>query len=200
MPIADPAKRKHSLFTMLDLSAIDNTWTLFLDRDGVINHEKYQDYVYNYDEFIFYEGVQQALQALAGRFGRIIIATNQRGIGKGLMTEADLHTIHARMLQDIEAAGGRIDKIYYCTSLDNNHPNRKPNPGMAWEAVKDFPEIDLRKSLIVGNNISDMEFGRNAGMYTVFVKTTNPGQPLPNPAIDLAVNDLEGFAKALQLV
>lgn len=185
---------------MLDLTQIDNSWTLFLDRDGVINHEKYQDYVYNYDEFIFYDGVLEALKLFAGRFGRIIITTNQRGIGKGLMTEADLHQIHARMLQDIAATGGRIDKIYYCTSLDNDHPNRKPNPGMAWEAIKDFPEIDLQKSLIIGNNISDMEFGRNAGMHTVFVKTTHPQQPLPNPAIDLAVNGLPDFAKALQLV
>ena len=184
---------------MLDLTKIDNSWTLFLDRDGVINIEKYQDYVYNYDEFIFYDGVLEALQVLAGRFDRIIITTNQKGIGKGLMTEADLHQIHARMLQDITAAGGRIDKIYYCPSLDNDHPNRKPNPGMAWEAVKDFPKIDLQKSLIVGNNISDMEFGRNAGMHTVFVKTTQPEQPLPNPAIDLAVIDLPDFAKALQL-
>lgn len=184
---------------MLDLSQINNSWTLFLDRDGVINHEKYQDYVYNYDEFKFYDGVPEALKVLASRFDRIIITTNQRGVGKGLMTEADLHQLHTLMLRDIAAAGGRIDKIYYCTSLDNNHPNRKPNPGMAREAVQDFPEIDLRKSLIVGNNISDMEFGRNAGMYTVFVKTTNPEQALPNPSIDLAVIDLPEFAKALQL-
>lgn len=185
---------------MLNLSQIDKSWTLFLDRDGVINHEKYQDYVYNYDEFVFYDGALEALKVLAGRFGRIVIATNQKGVGKGLMTEADLHQIHARMLQEIEAAGGRIDKIYYCTALDNDHPNRKPNPGMARETIKDFPEIDLQQSLIVGNNISDMEFGRNAGMYTVFVKTTNPQQPLPNPSIDLAVIDLADFAKALQLV
>lgn len=187
-----------SAYPMLDLKQIDHTWTLFLDRDGVINHEKYQDYVYNYDEFVFYDGVPDALRLLAGRFGRIIITTNQRGIGKGLMTDADLHDIHTRMVQEIEAAGGRIDKIYYCTSLDNDHPHRKPNPGMALEAARDFPGIDLHRSLIVGNNISDMEFGRNAGMHTVFVKTTHPEQPLPNPAIDLAVNDLAAFAKALQ--
>lgn len=184
---------------MLDLSKIDNSWTLFLDRDGVINHEKYQDYIYNYDEFKFYDGVLEALKFLAARFDRILIATNQKGVGKGLMTEADLHQVHARMLRDITAAGGRIDKIYYCTALDNNHPNRKPHPGMALEAVKDFPATELHKSLIVGNNISDMEFGRNAGMHTVFVKTTQPQQPLPNPLIDLAVMDLPEFAKALQL-
>ncbi|MDF2189194.1 HAD family hydrolase [Paraflavitalea sp. CAU 1676] len=184
---------------MLDLKQVDNSWTLFLDRDGVINIEKYQDYVYNYDEFFFYEGALDALRELANRFERIIITTNQKGVGKGLMTEADLHEIHRRMLADITAAGGRIDKIYYCTALENDHPSRKPQPGMAFEAVQDDPSIDLTKSLIVGNNISDMEFGRNAGMFTVFVQTTSPNEPLPNPLIDLAVKDLPAFAKALQL-
>jgi D-glycero-D-manno-heptose 1,7-bisphosphate phosphatase len=184
---------------MLNLSAIDKTWTLFLDRDGVINHEKYQDYVYNYDEFLFYDGVLEAMKLLADRFGLIIITTNQKGIGKGLMTDDDLLDIHTRMTQDIVAAGGRIDRIYYCSALDNDHTHRKPQPGMARDAQKDFPAIDMRKSLIVGNNLSDMEFGRNAGMYTVFVKTTHPQQPLPHPAIDLAIDDLPTFAKALQL-
>jgi histidinol-phosphate phosphatase family protein len=185
---------------MLDLTQIDNSWTLFLDRDGVINHEKHKDYVYNYEEFKFYDGIPEALKILASRFGLIIIVTNQKGIGKGLMTDADLQDIHDRMTQDIQAAGGRIDKIYYCPALNDDAACRKPNPGMALEAAKDYPEIDLRKSLIVGNNISDMEFGRNAGMRTVFVKTTHPNQPLPNPTIDLAVLDLADFAKALQLV
>ena len=184
---------------MLDLQAIDKSWTLFLDRDGVINHEKYQDYVYNYDEFIFYEGVPEAMKLLAERFGKIVLTTNQRGIGRGLMTEEDLNNIHRHMLTDINAAGGRIDKIYYCTAANNDDPRRKPNPGMIQDAQVDFPEIDLAKSLIVGNNMSDMEFGRNGGIYTVFVKTTCPQQAIPHPAIDLAFNSLPDFAKALQL-
>jgi histidinol-phosphate phosphatase family protein len=164
----------------------------------VINHEKYQDYVYSYDEFIFYEGVPEALMALSERFGLIIITTNQRGVGKGLMTEETLEEIHIRMLRDIDAAGGRIDRIYYCTSTDNSHPNRKPNPGMIYQAMEQFPDIDLTQSLIVGNSMSDMEFGRNAGIYTVFVKTTHPEQVFPHPSIDLAFESLPDFAKALQ--
>jgi histidinol-phosphate phosphatase family protein len=183
---------------MLDLKQINKTWTLFLDRDGVINHEKYQDYVYHYDEFHFYEGVPEAMKILAERFGHIILTTNQRGIGKGLMTEEDLLDIHTKMIADLQAAAGRIDHIYYCTSVDNDHPHRKPNPGMVIQAQTDFPDIDLKKSLIVGNNMSDMEFGRNAGIYTVFVKTTHPEQVIPHPAIDLAFDSLPDFAKALQ--
>ncbi len=67
---------------MFDLSKIDNSWTLFLDRDGVINHEKYQDYIYNYDEFNFYDGVLEALKLLTARFDRILIATNQKVLVK----------------------------------------------------------------------------------------------------------------------
>src|SRR5689334_21054490 len=135
---------------MLDLSKIDNTWTLFLDRDGVINIEKYQDYVYHYDEFVFYEGAKEALQYFSNRFKRIIIITNQRGVGRALMTEAQLQDIHNQLVTDVEAIGGRIHKIYYSTSIDDAHPNRKPNPGLFYEAQRDFPDITPDKSIMVG--------------------------------------------------
>jgi D-glycero-D-manno-heptose 1,7-bisphosphate phosphatase len=180
-----------------DLQSIDNTWTLFLDRDGVINHEKEQSYVFNFEEFVFYEGVPEALRILAGKFAHILVVTNQRGIGKGLMTAADLQEIHQKMEAEIENADGRIDRIYYCDSLSNDHPDRKPNPGMAFRAKKDYPGIDLSRSIMVGNNISDMEFGKNAGMHTIFLRTTNPDQPIPHSAIDLYFNSLIEFAKAL---
>jgi D-glycero-D-manno-heptose 1,7-bisphosphate phosphatase len=179
---------------MLDLSKIDKSWTLFLDRDGVINVEKYLDYVYNYAEFTFYEGTPEALKKLSKLFGRLIIITNQRGVEKKLMTEDALIELHKEMLGDIETSGGKIDAIYYCTSLDNNHPNRKPQAGMALLAKKTFPEINFSKAIMIGNNLSDMFFGRNAGTYTVYVKTTNRDVELPHPAIDLVFNDLADFA------
>lgn len=180
-----------------DLKNIDNTWTLFIDRDGVINKEKKEDYILNWNEFEFYDGVKKAFQLLNQKFDTIIIVTNQRGVGKGLMTEFELTNIHNNMQTEIMNAGGRIDKIYYCTSLDNNHINRKPNAGMAFEAKADFPKIDFSKSIMVGNKISDMEFGRNAGIYTVFVATTNPEVPIPHPAIDFRFDNLLQFAQAL---
>ncbi|HVM87992.1 MAG TPA: HAD-IIIA family hydrolase [Puia sp.] len=183
---------------MLDLKKIDKSWTLFLDRDGVINHEKEQDYIYNYTEFVFYEGAREALKIFAEIFPLIIIVTNQRGIGKGLMTENDLYNIHRKMLGDIQNNGGRIDKIYFNTSLNNDDPHRKPQTGMALLAKKDYPQIDFSRSIMVGNNISDMLFGKNTGMHTVFLKTTSPAQELPHFAIDLAFNSLIDFAKALQ--
>lgn len=183
---------------MLDLKDIDTTWTLFLDRDGVINHEKEMDYVYRYNEFVFYDRVKDALKILSTHFGNIILVTNQRGVGRGLMSEEDLVQIHLQMLEDIKISGGRIDEIFYCTSTDNEHPNRKPNPGMAYLAQKKFPQINFNTSIIVGNNLSDMLFGRNAGMFTVHVRTTDPNITLPHELIDLSFVDLYEFASVIQ--
>jgi histidinol-phosphate phosphatase family protein len=182
---------------MLDLSSIDPTWTLFLDRDGVINHEKKLDYILNWNEFKFYDGVKEALNILHQHFSIIVMVTNQKGVGKQLMTIDDLHYIHSNMIAEIETAGGRIDRIYHCSDLDDHSPNRKPNAGMALQAKQHFPAIDFSKSIIVGNKPSDMKFGRNAGMHTVFVATTNPEVEFPNPLIDLRFNDLLAFAQAL---
>lgn len=183
---------------MLDLKNIDKTWTLFLDRDGVINHEKDKDYIRNWQEFRFYDSTLDALAILSKYFDRIIVVTNQKGIGKGLMTVDDIDHIHQNMQACINPAGGRIDKIYYCADLLDDSHDRKPNPGMAFRAQKDFPEIDFSKSIMVGNRTSDMGFGRNAGMYTVYLATTHPETPFPHPMIDLRYNDLLAFAKAVQ--
>jgi D-glycero-alpha-D-manno-heptose 1-phosphate guanylyltransferase len=189
--------QKELLSPPLDLKAIDKSWTLFIDRDGVINHEKKDEYIRNWGEFRFYEGVENALKTFDKKFGHVIIISNQRGVGRQLMTEDDLLTIHGNMQAAIVKAGGRIDKIYYCTSTDSKHTCRKPNPGMAFLAKKDDQSIDLSRAIMVGNKPSDMLFGRYAGIYTVFVKTTNPGQPFPHPDIDLAFASLGDFAKAL---
>jgi histidinol phosphatase-like enzyme len=101
------------------------------------------------------------------------------------------------MQREIEASNGRIDRIYYCTSTDNRDICRKPNPGMAFLATNDFPEIDLQKSIMIGNKPSDMRFGRYAGIHTVFLRTTNPQTPFPHQDIDLAYDSLLDFAKAL---
>lgn len=176
---------------------VDSTWTLFLDRDGVINHEKKEDYIRNRNEFFFYPGVPAAIGKLSDLFHVIVVVTNQKGVGKGWMSEADLKDIHSYMLSEICAANGRIDSIYYCTDLDNSSPNRKPNPGMAYQAKADYPQIDFSKSLMVGNKLSDMYFGRAAGIHTVFLATTNPEIVCPHEAIDYRFDSLPAFAEAL---
>lgn len=180
-----------------DFSHINEEWTLFLDRDGVINVEKNEDYIRQWKEFEFYPESLLALPLLANKFPRIIITTNQKGVGKGLMTEDDLRNIHTNMVQQIELVNGRIDHIYYCTDLDNDSPNRKPQAGMAFQAAAQFPLIQLDKSIMVGNRMSDMEFGRNAGMHTVFLATTHPETKFPDTKIDYRFDNLFQFAQSL---
>jgi histidinol-phosphate phosphatase family protein len=182
---------------MLDLKTIDNSWTLFLDRDGVINFEQRNDYVKQWAEFKFYDESLLALPMLAKKFKTIVITTNQKGVGKKLMSESDLTMIHQNMVIEINQVGGRIDHIFYCTDLDNESYNRKPQPGMAFQAKEKFPSIDFAKSIMVGNRTSDMEFGRNAGLHTVFLATTHPETAFPNHLIDYRFNHLLEFAEAI---
>ncbi len=182
----------------LDLSQVDRSWTLFLDRDGVINDERVGNYVLHWGEFIFSKGVLDTFKSLSKTFGRIIIVSNQRGVGRGLMTEEALQSVHYEMQREVEIVGGHIDRIYYCTDVEATAFNRKPNPGMAFQALQDFPAIDPEKCIMVGNKPSDMRFGRAAGFHTVFVRTTNPDQDFPHPDIELVFPTLPDFARALQ--
>ncbi len=181
----------------INLDSIDKSWTIFLDRDGVINEDKIGSYIFKPDEFHFMKGAPELFKKLTEKFGHIIVVTNQRGVGRGLMTEDDLTVIHNKMLAGINAVGGKIDGIYFAPAIVNNDPMRKPNPGMAFRAKVDFPSIDLSKSIMVGNKHSDMLFGKNAGMYTVFIATTNPEVLFPHPDIDLRFGLLQDFVKAL---
>ena len=149
---------------------IDKSWTLFLDRDGVINVRLIDDYVKNINEFEFLPGVLEAFKIFAEKFGRIIIVTNQQGVGKGLMTLHDVEEVHKFMLKEIENQKGRVDKIYVCPQLKSDPDNfRKPSPRMAYMAQHDYPEINFEKSIMIGDSNSDIEFGKNAEMYTILI-------------------------------
>lgn len=179
-----------------NLKNIDAGWTLFIDRDGVVNEEKQDDYIHTWDEFRFYEGAKEAFKIFNKKFGVIVMVTNQRGVAKGLTKLKDLHLIHRNMVQEIEEAGGRIDRIYVCTDMDGSY--RKPNPGMGLQALEDFTQIELSKSIMVGNTLSDMNFGRNLGVkMNVFLSTTRKETDLNEQAIDMVFPSLISFAKAL---
>lgn len=137
---------------------------LFLDRDGVINILRPDDYVKSWEEFEFVPGILENLREWAGIFGPIIIVTNQRGVGRGLMPEDALKGIHSEMLSRIREAGGRIDAIYYCTSIDSEDPMRKPGTGMFRRALEDFPEIEPGISVMIGDSDSDALFASRCGM------------------------------------
>ena len=144
------------------------TSAIFLDRDGVINRKIDNGYVRSWSDFIFNKGVFEALYNLRQEAQFLIIVTNQRGIYKGLMTEEDLHDIHDRMLEELKSNHIFIDAVYFCPD-DNGSPNRKPAPGMALQAKKDFPEIDFKQSIMIGDSISDLEFGAALNMKCVWI-------------------------------
>lgn len=138
--------------------------TLFLDRDGVINQWLPGDYVKRWDEFHFIPDFLDSVKEWNVFFKRIFVVTNQRGVGRGLMSREDLDEIHCRMVREIVERGGRIDRIYVCVSINENDPMRKPNPGMAHLAMLDFPDVSMSSSLMIGDQKSDSLFAKNAGM------------------------------------
>lgn len=175
--------------------SIDRRWSLFLDRDGVLNAKRENDYVKRWDEFEFLPGVLAAMQRFSACFGRIIVVTNQRGVGRGLMSARALEDIHERMRREIETHGGRIDRILHCPDSAENDVRgwRKPEVGMALEAKRIFPEIDFGRSIMIGDSISDMAFGRSAGMHTLWVSTAEPSAE-EAPLIDARIENLSAAA------
>ncbi len=164
-------------------------WTLFLDRDGVINERNRSGYIRRSDEFVILPGVIEAIKRLRPIFIRIVIVTNQQGIGKGLMTEKDLERVHKKLHKYLDKHELTLDNIYYCPNLAKDDPPcRKPNIGMALAAKEDFPEIDFSRSLMVGDTATDIIFGKKAGMRTLWVgpEAQNQGPSPDQRAVSLA--------------
>lgn len=170
---------------------------LFLDRDGVINVENMNGYILSTQAFQFYDGVLEAMKIFANAFDKICIVTNQRCIGKGLLTRNELTQIHDYMQAAVHAAGGRIDFIAYAPALQSDDWYRKPNIGMANLAQIMHPSIQFEKSTMVGNNLSDMEFGKRVGMETVLLHTTASPITMPHPWIDHQYESLIALAQNL---
>ncbi|SRR5574343_50523 len=171
---------------------IDASWTLFLDRDGVINERIMSGYVTSIEEFHFLPGVISAINQFTQVFQYIFVVTNQQGIAKGLMSERNLSEIHAYMQSQVEKVGGKIDKCYYAPGMASaKNELRKPKPGMAYLAQRQFSSIDFSKSIMIGDSDSDIVFGKNLGMKTVRVATVEP----IHVKADFTVNSLEEFAK-----
>ncbi|MBE0639485.1 MAG: HAD family hydrolase [Bacteroidales bacterium] len=181
------------------ISGISKQWTLFLDRDGVINERLVDDYVKRWEDFVFTPGALQSFREFDAAFGKIVVVTNQQGVGKGLMTEDELNLIHSQMVNAVNREGGRIDKVYYCTKLEHERPFcRKPNPGMALQAKRDFPEIHFKRSVMAGDSLSDLRFGKRLGMKTVLIAPTNTmARQHPN-LTDLWFKNLLEFADFLK--
>jgi histidinol-phosphate phosphatase family protein len=146
-------------------------WTLFLDRDGVINKRTPNDYVKSMNEWVYCDGALNAISKFSKIFDQIIVVTNQQGVPLGKMSSYTLELIHQNLKDDVRKHGGYIDAIYASLDLKEKTDNsRKPNTHMAQWAKRDFPEIDFNKSIMVGDSASDIEFGQALGMRTTSVE------------------------------
>jgi D-glycero-D-manno-heptose 1,7-bisphosphate phosphatase len=175
---------------------------VFLDRDGVINQER--DYVHKIDEFHFIDGVFDACQEMSKAGYRLIIITNQAGIARGYYTEDEFHYLTKWMLDEFRQRGIEIDDVYYCP----HHPVhgvgkyrrdcdcRKPAPGMILRAAKEH-SLDLQRSVLVGDKVSDIEGGRAAGIgCCVLVLTGHPLSAADTGRADNVFADLRDVASA----
>ena len=176
---------------------IDKSWTLFLDRDGVINSRLPGDYVKTPEQFIFLDGVPEAFRTFSSLFGHIIIVTNQQGIGKGVMTISQLDLIHEKMVNELIRNGGRVDRIFFAPALATDCSFlRKPSVGMGLMARKQFKEIVFKKSIMAGDSVSDMIFGKRLGMKTVMIGDRKSARQRPE-LVDFVYPDLLTFANEI---
>ena len=151
---------------------IDTTWTLFLDRDGVINERVFDGYVLSIKDFIFKEGVLENACLLFGKFAHVFIVTNQQCVGKGLISKASLDDIHDWMSEQFLKEKAHIDEVFVATELNNKDSRRrKPNLEMGLEAKMKFPNVDFEKSIMIGDTDTDIEFGKNLEMKTVLIES-----------------------------
>jgi D-glycero-D-manno-heptose 1,7-bisphosphate phosphatase len=144
--------------------------TVILDRDGVLNvRPPRAEYVRTPQEFQWLPGALEALRMLHEASWRVILVSNQAGIGRGEMSADDLAAVHARMLADVHAAGGRIEGIYHCPhDWDDGCDCRKPRPGMLFRAQRDHV-LDLTRTLFIGDDERDAQAGRAAGCPVLLV-------------------------------
>lgn len=153
---------------------LDKTWTLFLDRDGVINERIPEGYVMDFAEFKPVENLIPALKILSNQFEKIYIVTNQQCIGKNLCTYDAVLKLHHDINDFLLQNHILIADFFVCPHKATDHCTcRKPKPGLALQAQKKYPSIDFAKSIMVGDMISDIQFGKNLGMVTVYVGDRN---------------------------
>ncbi|MCB0419399.1 MAG: HAD family hydrolase [Bdellovibrionales bacterium] len=142
---------------------------IFFDRDGTLIVDKF--YLNNPKDVEYLPGVFSNLENLRDAGFLFVIVTNQSGIPRGWVSEENLHSIHKRMSKDFAIYNIEFKGYYYSPHMpESDHPDRKPNPGMLLRAAKDF-NIDLTKSWMVGDKMSDVEAGHRAGTKTILIDT-----------------------------
>ncbi len=149
---------------------LQNKRFLFLDRDGVINKRIIGGYITHPKELELLEHVAEAIAVFNLHFEKVLVITNQQGIGKGLMTTEDLAAVHQELSHRLSEVNGHIDAFYYCPQLASVENNcRKPAPAMGLQAKNEFPEINFSESVMVGDSLSDLQFAKTLGMTAVLI-------------------------------
>lgn len=149
---------------------------VIFDRDGVVNVSPGAGYVLRWEDFHFSPGIIEALRLCRDRGYATVLATSQQGVGKGLMTQQELDIIHAKMQTQLQQYEAQFDGIYACTCLktDPDCLCRKPSADMVLRAATDH-DLDLSRSLLVGDADRDIEMGINAGVpVTIRIESENP--------------------------
>jgi D-glycero-D-manno-heptose 1,7-bisphosphate phosphatase len=143
---------------------------IFLDRDGVII-ENLDGYVRSWNDVTFIPGALESLAAMAATPYAIVIATNQAGVGRGLIPLTEAEAINERLCDEIIRAGGRVDGLYMCPHRPEDECEcRKPRPGMLRRAAYELA-LDLSRSWMIGDALTDLQAGKAAGAHTLLVLT-----------------------------
>jgi D-glycero-D-manno-heptose 1,7-bisphosphate phosphatase len=174
--------------------------TIFLDRDGVLNEKMPEgSYVTAWSGFCVLPGVPPAIARLNQAGLRVIVVSNQRGIALGLYSSADVAAIHVKLQDVLKAHGAHIDAFYICPHDTEQCNCRKPLPGMFEQAKRAFPDIDAATSAMVGDSLSDIEFGKRLGMRTVYIEGADDRQKADaEQAADLADGRFASLPEAVE--
>lgn len=147
---------------------------IFLDRDGVIIENR-PAYVRSWAEVAIYPQALAALARLSAGASKIVLVTNQSAVGRGLLSLEQAQEINARLVAEIERAGGRIDGVYLCPHApEEGCECRKPRPGLFLQAAAEL-SLDLGRSAMIGDALSDLEAARNAGIPRAILVLTGRG-------------------------
>jgi D-sedoheptulose 7-phosphate isomerase len=154
----------------------------FIDRDGIINQRLGpHEYVKHWEQFRFVDGAISMLRGLSDHGYRLVVVTNQQGVGKGVISEEALTGIHHKMTAALAREGIPLTRVLHCPHLEQDRcPCRKPRPGLIFRALNEMPFlVDVQRSIVVGDSASDAFAGHAAGIGTI-VLVGNPEEGVPD--------------------
>jgi D-glycero-D-manno-heptose 1,7-bisphosphate phosphatase len=168
---------------------------VILDRDGTIVVDKH--YLSSPAGLEFLPGAEDGLRWFYGHGYKLVVITNQSGVGRGLFSLQCLEEIHHKFSQMVSSAGARIEKIYFCPhSPDDGCACRKPRIGLLLQAASELG-FNPAEAIVIGDKATDIEFGRRAGATTILIAPKTDA-PIGNPAPDFVAGDLSEAARAVE--